>query len=250
MNLLQTESATYRKQIDQKGFALFPEVLDARTVERLRTAIEQLGEREEVRRKVGIYGIRNLLDVMPEVRSLAASRELRALTEPILGADCFAARGTLFDKIPEANWKLGWHQDSVITVRERHEVDGFRLWSQKAGVWHVEPPIPVLENVLTLRVHLDDCHRENGPLRVLPGSHRHGWVEDDLQRWKTDVEEVCCVAPAGGVVVMRPLLLHASSSSQTPGHRRVLHIEYAAGTLPGGLQWHTQVADGCTASGL
>lgn len=227
--------------VETAGFAVIEDVVDAALVDRLQTAIENLGEREEVRRKAGIYGVRNLFDVLPEACELATSCAMRSVVEPILGPEAFAVRGTLFDKIPGANWKLGWHQDSVITVRQPCEVPGFDSCSEKAGVWHVQPPAEVLAGVLAVRVHLDDCDADNGPLRVLPGSHRHGWVEDDLARWKREVQPVVCEVRTGGVVLMRPLLLHASSSAESPHHRRVLHLEYAAESLPGGLEWHRSI---------
>jgi ectoine hydroxylase-related dioxygenase (phytanoyl-CoA dioxygenase family) len=228
-------------QIEQRGFAVVEDVVSPQVVDELRGAVAQAGEREEVRRKGGIYGIRNLFDVLPACRSLAASPALRSVVEPVLGAEAFAVRATLFDKIPGANWKLGWHQDSVITVREPRDVAGFGGFALKAGVWHVQPPTSVLEGMLAVRVHLDDCGPDNGPLRVLSGSHQSGWVEDDLPRWKREAPEVTCTVSAGGVVLMRPLLLHASSAAVVPDHRRVIHIEYAAAPLPGGLEWHARV---------
>jgi ectoine hydroxylase-related dioxygenase (phytanoyl-CoA dioxygenase family) len=231
----------YVDQVARDGFDVVAEVIDGGTVVQLQQAVEQLGERKEVRRKGGAYGVRNLLEVLPAAREIAADPRMRALVEPILGPGCFAVRGTLFDKIPGANWSLFWHQDSIITVREQRETPGFSKWSQKAGVWHVEPPFAVFERMLTLRLHIDDCGADNGPLRVLAGSHRGGWHDAELDHWKQACREVTCTVPAGGVVVMRPLILHASSASTAPAHRRVLHIEYAVDDLPGSLEWNTRV---------
>lgn len=231
----------YPSRIERDGFAVVQNVVDDTTVARLRNAVESLGERDGVLRRGGIYGVRNLLEVMPEAAEVAAHSSFRELVTPILGGRCFAVRGTLFDKNPDANWSLFWHQDSIITVREKQDVPGFSKWSQKAGVWHVEPPHSVFERMLTLRLHIDDCSTANGPLRVLPGSHRGGWLDEQIDDWKRTSQEVVCTVPAGGVVVMRPLLLHASSAAETPSHRRVLHIEYAADDLPGGLEWNMRV---------
>jgi ectoine hydroxylase-related dioxygenase (phytanoyl-CoA dioxygenase family) len=227
--------------VDRDGFAVVPHVLDQSTVEMLREGVARLDDGENVRRKTGVYGVRHLLQAVPEVRTLAASPRLRSLVEPVLGRGCFAVRGIFFDKIPGANWKLGWHQDSVIAVKERAETAGFRAWSQKAGVWQTEPPAEVMATMLALRVHLDDCGADNGPLRVIPGSHRDGWLDGQFDRWKSQVGEVVCEVPCGGVLAMRPLLLHASSPATQPRHRRVIHLEYAAAELPGGLQWHDRV---------
>jgi ectoine hydroxylase-related dioxygenase (phytanoyl-CoA dioxygenase family) len=175
---------------------------------------------------------------VPSVRDFINSPSMRALVEPILGPNCSPVRGILFDKVPGANWKVPWHQDLSIAVCERIEIEGFGPWSQKTGILHVQPSARVLENMLTLRLHLDDCFADNGPLRVLPTSHRDGKLSaQQIAEWRRREEEVVCALPRGGVLLMRPLLLHASSASQTPGHRRVLHIEWAAHKLPGGLQW-------------
>ncbi|MBX3444994.1 MAG: phytanoyl-CoA dioxygenase family protein [Planctomyces sp.] len=238
----EESAATYAGRIDHDGFAVIEGVLGNDEVSTLRQAVETLGEREEVLRRGSIYGVRNLLEVLPAAAEVAAHPALRSLVRPVLGDGCFAVRGTLFDKNAGANWSLFWHQDSIITVREKRETPGFSKWSQKAGVWHVEPPHEVFEQMLTLRLHLDDCGPDNGPLRVLGGSHRCGWVDDEIEDWKRSTRETVCTAAAGGVVVMRPLLLHASSASASPSHRRVLHIEYAATDLAGELEWNTRIS--------
>ena len=144
----------------------------------------------------------------------------------------------MFDKTPETNWKVSWHQDQTISVVEQREVEGFGPWSVKAGVPHVQAPVGLLERMLTIRIHLDDCGISNGPLRVLPGTHLSGKLSpSELARLRSERVEVTCAVPAGGAILMRPLLLHASSVSESPAHRRVLHIEYAAETLSGGLKW-------------
>jgi ectoine hydroxylase-related dioxygenase (phytanoyl-CoA dioxygenase family) len=228
-------------EVEERGFAVVEDVVSPEVVDGLRVAVEQAGEREEVRRKGGIYGIRNLFDVLPACRTLAASPALRSVVEPELGADAFAVRATLFDKVPGANWKLFWHQDTAIAVREPRQVAGFDKFVRKAGIWHVQPPASILEGMLAVRVHLDDCGPDNGPLRVLAGSHRFGRFNAPSPEKRDGLEEVVCTVAAGGVVLMRPLLLHASSAAVVPQHRRVIHIEYAAAPLPGGLEWHARV---------
>jgi ectoine hydroxylase-related dioxygenase (phytanoyl-CoA dioxygenase family) len=223
------------------GFSIVEDVVPRSMIESLKQAIEDLGEREEVRRKGGTYGVRNLFDVVPLCRELAVSTELRDVVEPVLGRPAWAIRAALFDKIPGANWKLFWHQDTAIAVREPRAVEGYGKFVKKAGVWHVQPPVAVLEGMLAVRVHLDDCGVDNGPLRVLAGSHRFGRYDDPSPETRSGLQEVVCTVCAGGVVLMRPLLLHASSAAAAPRHRRVIHIEYASQPLPGGLQWHERL---------
>ena len=105
----------------------------------------------------------------------------------------------------------------------------------------MQPPISVLERMVAVRVHLDDCGADNGPVRVLPGSHRAGRLRAaEIAGWRQRIAEVSCIVPRGGLLVMRPLLLHASSPARRPGHRRVIHIEYAATNLHSGLEWFEQ----------
>ncbi len=120
-----------------------------------------------------------MLERSAEFRAVASSAAVRGLVEPVVGGGAFAVRATLFDKTPEANWKVPWHQDLTIAVAQRIDTPGFTAWSVKDGVYHVQPPSGILEGMLAVRIHLDDCGEDNGPLRVIPGSHRHGRLADD-----------------------------------------------------------------------
>jgi ectoine hydroxylase-related dioxygenase (phytanoyl-CoA dioxygenase family) len=156
-------------------------------------------------------------------------------------------RGLFFDKTPTANWNLPWHQDLTIAVRTRRDVPGFRPWTLKGGIPHVHAPADLLGRMVTIRIHLDDCGPQSGPLRVLPGSHASGKLDPGaIATWpsRTGMPAVDVLVPAGGAVIMRPLLLHASASGTDPGHRRVIHLEYAAEELPGGLEWCADGAAG------
>ena len=221
----------------REGYAVLPNAVDALTVDALLAAIAPLAHAAGSR-----GGVRHLLRDMPEARSLARSATVRGVAEAALGSGAFAVRGILFDKTPDANWKVVWHQDLTIAVRERREVDGFGPWSEKDGVPHVQPPAALLARMVAVRVHLDDCTTDNGPVRVIPGSHRAGRLPAaDVDRWRAEVPEVVCTVPRGGILAFHSLLLHASSPALDPAHRRVIHIEYAAAEwaeLPGGLAWH------------
>lgn len=231
--------------LQQHGFTIVPQAVPEVALLQLESALKAFEQfdssAQSVRRRASVYAIRNLLQV-EAVRELCHSLQMRRLVEPVLGSDCFAVRGILFDKTPGANWKVPYHQDLSIAVRERIEVEGFGPWSQKASVTHVQPPVTVLEQMLSIRLHLDDCGEENGPLRVLPGSHRSGRLDAvSIQNLKNQAAPVKCLAQRGGVLLMRPLLLHASSSSQSLHPRRVVHLEWAASDLPGGPEWFERV---------
>lgn len=235
------DATDYATTIAKDGYAVLPQVLSLCDVEALRAAIERIPAGEAVRKKKSVYGVRNLLETSDEICRLATRPEIWRFVTPVLGETAFACRAIFFNKTHDANWVLGWHQDSVISVAEKIDTPGFLAWGQKAGVWQVQPPPEILARMLALRIHLDDCGNDNGALRVLPGSHRHGWVEDQISEWKRNVPDVVCAAPAGGVVAMCPLILHASSKAIAPSNRRVIHIEYAGQSLPSGLRWSRRI---------
>lgn len=225
------------QSIATEGWAITPPVLPQLAVDRLVGTIESLGTADDR------GGVRNLFDTTAAVRELARSDAVRGVAEAVLGPHCFATRVILFDKTPRANWKVIWHQDLTIAVRERAPVHGFGPWSEKDGVTHVQPPVELLERMLAVRVHLDCCDSDNGPVRVLTGSHRVGLLSPAaIEDWRAARPSVDCLVERGGILAFRPLILHASSAATSPSHRRVLHFEFAAEDLPAPLEWHARVA--------
>jgi hypothetical protein len=183
-------------------------------------------------------GRRGLLS-FPCVSELARSNRLLDLVRPHLSVHPEPVRAIYFDKSTDANWLVTWHQDLTIAVDKKLDLPGFGPWSIKNGIPHVQPPIEYLEQMLALRLHLDDTDEFNGALRVLCGTHKFGRLTaKQIQGLGTQHEEKLCIASAGDALLMRPLLLHASGRSTSNQKRRVLHIEYAGFTLPSGLQWH------------
>lgn len=218
--------------IEEQGFEIIRLVFDAKV---LLSITKALGE---VPLRHGRAGIRNAFKI-EVVRSLASDDRLVGMARKVLGANAVPFRATLFDKSQRSNWLVVWHQDTALPLRDRRETQGWGPWSVKEGVTCAHAPASALEQVLAIRVHLDDSTEENGPLRVLPGTHVMGVLTDDaindLGLARSAVE---CHVPAGGVLLMRPLLVHASSKAKAAGKsRRVLHIEYASRTcFPGGIQ--------------
>lgn len=220
-------------RFNESGFEVCRSAVDGRTTAELRgvCGVLAMGERSRA-------GVRDLLSRDSRLADIARSDAVRRLVEPILGRSAFVTRSMLFDKTPDANWDVVWHQDITIAVRERQETPGFGPWSVKAGVPHVQPPACVLEGMVTVRLHLDNCSEDNGPLLVIPGSHRAGVLsEKQIEAARCEENKVACCVPAGGALVMRPLILHASRKANAPAHRRVIHLEFAALPLPGGLEW-------------
>lgn len=186
----------------------------------------------------GRGGVRNLIDHPTVLAMCRDPRFARAVGVPGL----VAVKATLFDKTPEANWRVQWHQDRMIAVRERREVEGYGPWAMKDGVPHVEPPAAVLEEMLAVRVHLDACGPESGPLRVIPSSHRRGKLSaEEIEHLAMTGPIAQVTLPQGALLLMRPLLVHASSPAAEAKHRRVLHLELASADAIKPLQWHRSV---------
>ncbi len=226
-----------RGAFEQCGFCVVHDVLSADSRSNLLDLFTQ-NEAWQAQRAGAVYGARNLL-ANPDILRLARSRAISAVVESLIGEPARAVRGLFFDKTADANWHVPWHQDLVLAVAERREIAGWGQWTVKAGVPHVEAPPDLLARMVTLRLHLDDCDEDNGPLRVLPGTHRLGRLRNpDIKRLRDEVPAQVCLAPAGAVLALRPLLVHSSAAATAPRHRRVLHLEFAPDDLlPPPLAW-------------
>lgn len=222
--------------IDRDGFTTVADVLTSADIAALAATVAE-PDVASIERAGSVFGGRNLL-TSPIVREIARGDKLIRLLAPHI-ANPRPVRALFLDKTPAANWPVLWHQDLTIAVDRRHDIEGWGPWSVKAGVVHVEPPPSILERMLTIRLHLDDSHANNGPLRVLPGTHRLGRLKrDQIADLRREIAEAICVAAAGAALLVRPLLLHASSPATKPSRRRVIQIEYApADSLPPPLRW-------------
>jgi ectoine hydroxylase-related dioxygenase (phytanoyl-CoA dioxygenase family) len=186
-------------------------------------------------------GQRHLID-HPAVIQLLANPALVKLISAALGSNAFAYKATLFDKTMDANWLVAWHQDISIPVANRLEIPMWNGWSVKDQVNYVQPPSEVLSSLVVLRIHLDECNISSGPLRVLKASHKLGRVpHEECAALAASHDEQVVTGGMGSALLMRALLVHASSKAMASERRRVLHLEFAAFELPDGLCWHRQV---------
>ncbi|MCC6794730.1 MAG: phytanoyl-CoA dioxygenase family protein [Candidatus Hydrogenedentes bacterium] len=237
MSSLPTAETFHTQSIDSDGYAIVEDLFAAQCDEIL-ALLKELPVSQKVRQREGVYGVRDLLGIVPDLKPVLISDKILGLVEPILGNAPFAVRSIYFDKPNDANWMVPWHQDLTIAVNGKSDAPGFGPWSVKAGVVHVQPPAEILENMVTVRVHLDDCTAENGALEVLPGTHVKGRLSsDEINRLRGSIPPQVCEVKRGGCLIMRPLLLHSSQKSTNEKHRRVIHIEFAACDLPNGMNW-------------
>ena len=215
----------WQSDVANQGFAIISDVLTRADI----VAILKNLDKESVPRSRA--GMRHAL-ALPSIAALAWDSRMLKLAREVLGKKAFPYHATLFDKSPDANWLVAWHQDTALPLRERRDTPGWGPWSLKRGVVYAHAPASALSKMLALRVHLDDSTAQNGPLRVLPGSHAQGVLTDaHIHQLASRISPVECVVSQGGILAMRPLLIHASSKSRSEKKRRVLHIEYAASAV-------------------
>jgi len=221
-----------QNDLERDGFAIVPAVLDQSTIAELRRdTTDRLSSAPSA-------GIRSLVSKVESVRLLSQSLAIRSLVEPVTGVGAKLIRSIFFNKSNETNWKVGWHQDLSIAVEEKVELAGFESWSVKDGVHHVQPPCEVLEQMLTVRLHLDDTNESNGALWISPGSHRLGRLAaNEAADAPERTGKQLCSVNEGDAILFRPLLLHASRKAVSHNPRRVIHFEYSGASLPIPLRW-------------
>lgn len=184
------------------------------------------------------YAMRGIVAQCPDVAACIRGSILPQLVRSILGDDAKIVRSLLFDKTPENNWGVPWHRDMTIAVKQNAEVPGFAGWRRKGEGWYVEPPFALLQRMVTVRVHLDNCLDNDGPLSVVPGSHE--WPELSWEQLLDRTKESAPIevhARRRDALLMRPLIAHSSRRALNPSHRRILHLEFCADKLPAGLDW-------------
>lgn len=232
-------------QLNQQGFVLLTSVVSDVDIDQL---LSICGERFDLTsntavghsRKGNVVAARNVIDVAPEIHRVWGQGILANFLIEVLGVELGLVRVLFFDKPPERTWALPWHKDQTIAVCDNSLPSSFfSRPTVKAGVPHVIAADQILKQMITLRIHLDEVTEENGPLRVIPGSH-HSSVDSGIAT--TDYQPI--YAQAGDVLAMRPLITHSSGASNptTQRHRRILHLEFAPQSqLPDGYQWHRYV---------
>jgi len=165
------------------------------------------------------------------------SSKLSYLVRDIM-KDAKPVRFVSFNKTSKMNWSLPWHQDRIIAVKNKNEVKGFSNWSKKMGIWHCEPPIKILEDMLFARVYLDEADEDSGSLELAIGSHKHGKIlSTDTERLVSKLQKETCIAKRGDVLLVKALTLHRSSVSHSKRARRVLRVDYANFDLPKPIEW-------------
>jgi len=223
------------------GFATIGNIYSADEVESILQAIYSANtDKDTFRKSNDLFAIRQFLKEVPSTLGIILNDPLKAVLRQLFDDNYFVVKSIYFDKPQTSNWYVSYHQDLTISVDKKLESEGFRFWTTKQNQFAVQPPLEVLESIVTVRIHLDETDEHNGALKVIPGSHLKGiYRPETIDR---NVEnEVNCNVSKGGIMLMKPLLLHSSGRTTNNKQRRVIHIEFSNRELPAGLHWSERI---------
>lgn len=226
-----------KEEIIENGFAIINSVYSITEVENILSIIENTNSNNDTFRKTNdLFAIRQFLKEVPNVSKHIFNDKLIAILENLFGDKYFVVKSIYFDKPQSSNWYVSYHQDLTISVDKKLEVDGFGFWTTKQNQFSVQPTLDILDNIVTIRIHLDDTDENNGALKVVSKSHQQGIYRPETIDW-TKEQEIICNVEQGGIMLMKPLLLHSSNRTTNNKQRRVIHIEFSSLELPKELNW-------------
>ncbi|MDQ1161079.1 ectoine hydroxylase-related dioxygenase (phytanoyl-CoA dioxygenase family) [Chryseobacterium sp. SORGH_AS 447] len=227
----------HKNIIQEKGFTVINNIFSDHEIRRIIEVIQNIDtSKETFRKSEDLFAIRQFLKEVPEVQDLIFTENMKMVIRKIFGNQYFVVKSIYFDKPETSNWYVAYHQDLTISVDQKMQLEGFGPWTTKQNQFAVQPPLDILENIYTIRIHLDDTDENNGALKVVPGSHAKGIYRPETIDWTIETEEICNVE-SGGIMIMKPLLLHGSNRTINGNRRRVIHIEFSDRQLPDGLNW-------------
>ena len=227
----------HKSHILEYGFAVINNVFSKQELEEIDTVLQSIDtSKENFRKSEDLFAIRQFLKEVPEIKDLIFNENIRKVVQEIFGEKYFVVKSIYFDKPETSNWYVAYHQDLTISVDKKLELPGFGPWTTKQSQFAVQPPVNVLENIYTIRIHLDDTDENNGALKVVPKSHAKGIYRPETIDWTVETEEICNVEK-GGIMLMKPLTLHGSNRTTNGKKRRVIHVEFSDTELPEVLQW-------------
>lgn len=228
---------THKDHILENGFTIINNIFSDKELEKIDKVLKNIdASNDNFRKSEDLFAIRQFLKELPEIKDLILNANMNAIIHEIFGEKYMAVKSIYFDKPEKSNWYVAYHQDLTISVDKKIKIAGFGPWTTKKNQFAVQPPLPILENMYTIRVHLDDTDENNGALKVIPKSHAKGIYRPETIDWNVETEEICKVE-RGGAMIMKPLILHGSNRTTNGKKRRVIHIEFSEMELPGELQW-------------
>ncbi len=227
----------HKNIIADKGFSVISNVFSTEEIEKIIEVIQNIDtSKDTFRKSEDLFAIRQFLKEIPEVKDLIFNENLKTIIKEIFGENYFVVKSIYFDKPEKPNWYVAYHQDLTISVDKKVDLENFGPWTTKQNQFAVQPPLHILENIFTIRIHLDETDENNGALKVVPKSHAKGIYRPENIDWNVETENICNVEK-GGIMIMKPLLLHGSNRTTNGKKRRVIHIEFSDKELPEELNW-------------
>lgn len=224
-------------EIEQKGFSIINSVYSPDEIDSIIELIDSQNSSSPIFRKSeDLFAIRQFVKELPEIKELIFNDKLNSIIQSIAGEDYFIVKSIYFDKPEKSNWFVAYHQDLTISVDKKEAIEGFGPWTSKHNQFAVQPPIEILENIFTIRIHLDETDKNNGALKVVDESHSKKIYRPETINWNIEKETFCSVE-SGGIMLMKPLLLHGSNRTSNNKRRRVIHIEFSNKALPKEINW-------------
>lgn len=225
-------SETHRTSLEKNGFTIVDAVFSKEEIAQMLGIIEMADtSKSTFRKSADLFAIRQFLKEIPEINPIIFDRDFENLIRQFFGEGYFVVKSIYFDKPEQSNWFVAYHQDLTISVDKKEPLPGYENWTVKQGQFAVQPPLDILEQMYTVRIHLDDTDENNGALKVIPGSHLKGIYRPAALDLSIEKEASCKVS-SGGIMVMKPLLLHSSGRTTNNSKRRVIHIEFSKRELP------------------
>lgn len=227
-------------QINSNGFTIINQVYTESEIKKLISLIENRTESNPenatFRKSQDLFAIRQFHKEVPETLDFIFNQNLKDIMEDTFGKGYFITKSIYFDKPEKSNWFVAYHQDLTISVDKKIEIENFENWTVKQNQFAVQPPSAILEDNFTIRIHIDTTTKDNGALKVIDNSHSKGILRLENQDFENEKETICEVEK-GGIMIMKPLLFHASNKTTNNERRRVIHIEFSKHELPDGLEW-------------
>lgn len=228
--------------LNEDGFEIVKNFLSGEQVNRILQIIENCdNDNQAFRKSEALFAIRQFIKVVPDVCPIIFTPDFQHFLTEKIGSGYDVVKSIYFDKPGQSNWFVPYHQDLTISVKEKIDYPGFGPWTVKQDQFSVQPPLNILEDNITVRIHLDNTTEANGALKVIPKSHRSGIIRYSETNKDCYEKEVSCNIPEGGLMLMKPLLLHSSGRTTNHAQRRVIHLELSRSKLPGSLQWSEKI---------
>lgn len=234
--------SNHKNELNNNGYSVIEDVYLDIEVQSILSAIEAVDQSKDTFRKSSeLFAIRQFLKEVPVAFDLIFNHNLKQIINEVMGDGFFVVKSIYFDKPASSNWYVSYHQDLTISVDKKMVIEHYGPWTVKQNQYAVQAPVELLENIVTIRIHMDDTDENNGALKVVSGSNNKKIYRPETINWEVEKEEICKVKQ-GGIMLMKPLTLHSSGRTINNKKRRVIHIEFSNLELPSDLQWSERMS--------